>query len=62
MSKYMLLLYAADGDEVTQSTREAAVLVSNAALRSVDSATVNAGRIVTHLFRVNIDPPRLVGG
>jgi hypothetical protein len=54
MSKYMLLLYAADGDEaerdrrwaempewdeVTQSMREAAVLVSNAALSSVDSAT-----------------------
>jgi hypothetical protein len=54
MSRCMLLLYAADGDEaerdrrwaempewdeVTQSMREAAVLVSNAALRSVDSAT-----------------------
>jgi hypothetical protein len=54
MSRYMLLLYAADGDaaerdrrwaempewdEVTQSMREAAVLVSNAALSSVESAT-----------------------
>jgi hypothetical protein len=54
MSKYMLLLYAADGDEaerarrwaempewdeVTQSMRDAAALVSNAALSSVDSAT-----------------------
>lgn len=54
MSRYMLLLYAADGDdaerdrrwaempewdEVTQSMREAAALVSNAALSSVDSAT-----------------------
>jgi hypothetical protein len=50
----MLLLYAADGDEaerdrrwaempewdeVTQSMREAAALVSNAALSTVDSAT-----------------------
>jgi hypothetical protein len=50
----MLLLYAADGDEaerdrrlaempewdeVTESMRAAAALVSNAALRSVDSAT-----------------------
>jgi hypothetical protein len=54
MSRYMLLLYAADGDEaerdrrlaempewdeVTESMRAAAALVSNAALRSVDSAT-----------------------
>jgi hypothetical protein len=54
MSRYMLLLYAADGDEaerdrrwaempewdeVTQKMRAAAVLVSNAALVSVDSAT-----------------------
>ena len=54
MSRYMLLLYAADGDdaerdrrwaempewnEVTESMREAAALVSNAALSSVDSAT-----------------------
>ena len=54
MSRYMLLLYAADGDEaererrwamlpewnaVADSLRETAMLVSNAALKSVDAAT-----------------------